>query len=112
MQNSKIKRMSHNRLGEWLEAIEFVLSHYEKKQAFVVCPFCIIVDRKEFDMFSCIGCLWLIFEGKDCMNFMHEVGYTSWVSKIRNKKRWRELRIPMLRRWKKILKIELARRDE
>ena len=112
MQNWKIKRMSYKRLGEWLEAIKFMLSHYEKNRQFISCPFCDIAERRSGEMHSCKRCLWGIIENKSCVDFKYELGYKTFIVNVRGRKRWRELRIPMLRRWKKILQAERDSRTE
>lgn len=98
MQNWKIKRMSHKRLGEFLKGIATLIENYEKKTRVKNCPFCVIV--------GCSECLWEIIEGEDCFWFKYKLGIKQDITIARNSKKWREARIPMLRRWKKILQAE------
>ena len=104
MQNWKIKRMSNKRINEWLWAIGFLLRHYVKHTDAYTCPFC--------DMGNCLNCLWHIFEGKDCFDFKTELGLTGDMWKVRTIREWHKARIPMLRRWKKILQVERDSRTE
>lgn len=99
MQNWKIKRMSIRRLHAWIVAINGLLAYYEGKiKGDIICPLCGIT--------SCDNCLWTIIEGGDCL----DVGGKILPGWSRESKKWRVLRIPMLKRWKKVLKAELARR--
>jgi hypothetical protein len=107
VQNWKIKRMSEKRINEWLKAINYLLTCYQKKERVSHCPFCGIS--------GCGTCLWALMENMRCFDLFQELhpkaDFTAIVS-YRNRPKWRTIRIPMLRRWKKILKIELARREQ
>ena len=98
MQNWKIKRMSEKRINEWLKGINFLLGHYVKHTDAIACPFC--------DLANCLNCLWHIFEGKNCFDFENELGLEGDMVRVRTYKKWHIARIPMLRRWKKILQAE------
>lgn len=102
MQNWKIKRMSRKRINLWLKGIGFLLHHYIDHKKPYYCPLC--------DVTLCDGCLWEIIEAKQCFDLKRELGLEGDMIIVRNYKRWQTARIPMLRRWKKILKAELARR--
>jgi len=106
MQNWKIKRMSEERINEWLNAINELIEIYESKARVQCCPFC---ELLEFG--SCLKCLWHIIELISCTQFAVNLGFHSALG-ARDEKKWRNIRIPMLSRWKKMLKIELARREE
>ena len=106
MQNWKIKRMSYKRLGEWIKEIDHLLYYYERRKRLDVCGLCIIC------MYNCGTCLWEIIDNSHCSDFKRKLGLNLNIIYARNKKKWREARIPMLRRWKKILKAELARRGK
>jgi len=54
--------------------------------------------------------LWEILEHKECFDFKRELGITGDICIVRDEEKWQTARIPMLRRWKKILKAEMARR--
>jgi len=107
MQNWKIKRMPKRKIGKWLKAINILLRRYEHRiNLYGDCPLCDVEDTK------CIkadNCLWQIIEGIHCYYYARGRGFHSGLTR---KKAWIKLRIPMLRRWKKILKAELARRKE
>ena len=104
MQNWKIKRMGEKRIGRWICSVNLLLSRYRKEEDFTYCPLCTFC--------SCDNCLWKIFENKDCADFKKELGLQGDFLGIRNEEKWRSARIPMLRRWKKILKAELKRRKD
>ena len=104
MQNYKIKRMSYKRINEWLQAITMLTKIYKQGEKVLYCPFCVLV--------GCSNCLWKIFEGKQCFDFQRELGIDGEITEIRNHKKWQTARIPMLRRWKKILQAEKDTRTE
>ncbi len=105
MQNWKIKRMSRKRINEWIKETDKLLYYYQRKIRLPACGLCGIVG------YHCPACLWKIIENSHCANLKRELGLRMVIIDARNKNKWRTARIPMLRRWKKILKTELARRD-
>lgn len=110
MKNWKIKRMSTKRINQWLSAIGKLLKHYEGKVRVNRCPFCDVTSW-------CDSCPWKIIEGMRCEDFAQELyGASGDASNCRNGlkryKRWRVARLGQLRNWKKIFKLELARRLE
>lgn len=114
MQNWRIKKMSHKELEAQLKAIGSLLYYYHKGTDYAdSCPLCKAgwkLHPKAPD--ACSVCLWGIIEGEDCEDFAkREFGVLS-AGNISMKSAWHKVRIPMLRRWKKILKAELARRGE
>ena len=113
MQPWKVKQMSYKRIHAWIIVINKLLAYYEGRlKKLQGCPLCDLPGTCE------TGCLWGIFEGKTCCDFKEEMfpntyigwGLIDW-DRLKRSKRWRSLRIPMLRNWKKILKAELARRE-
>ena len=109
MQNWKIKRMGKEKINEWMKAINNVLRIYETRTVkLTLCPFCNISG---LDRIGCDNCLWYIIEEFGCNYFASRIGFSSALT-ARKQKRWHEARIPMLKRWKKILKAELARRKQ
>lgn len=104
MQNWKIKKMSYKRINLHLSAIAVLAKHYKEGTDLLFCPLCVEP--------GCADCLWEIIEGKQCFDFRRELGIEGEMIIIRNYKEWQEARIPMLKRWKKILKAELKRRAE
>ena len=107
MQNWKIKRMSVKRINEWLPAIAELIKHYKGITKICGCVLCDVVVE-----YSCGNCLWRIIESKHCDDLAYEL-YRKDASDCRNSPRlikWRTIRLWQLRRWKKILKAEMARR--
>jgi len=104
MQNWKIKRMSGKRINLHLSAIAVLAKHYKEGTDLLYCPFCAEL--------GCADCLWEIIEGKQCFDFRRELGIKGEMIIIRNYKEWQEARIPMLKRWKKILQAEKDSRTE
>ena len=104
MQDYKIKKMSEKRIKCWIKEIDHLLDYYQRKIRLDVCGLCGICGME------CGVCLWKIIDNSHCSDFKRKLGYKSGICFARNCKRWREARIPMLRRWEKILKAELARR--
>ena len=103
MQNWKIKRMSTKKLSKLLKAIGSLLYYYQKGEAYPSdCPLCIAIVY-------CNQCPWRTIEGNHCTDFsLEEFGLD--ICCVIDKEDWHKIRIPMLRRWKKILKAEMARR--
>jgi len=106
MQTYKIKRMSYKRINEWIKEIDHLLYYYKRKMTLDVCGLCLITNYK------CNVCLWKIIENSHCSDFKRALGLTLNIIYARNKKKWHDIRIPMLRRWKKILQVEKDRRTE
>lgn len=113
MQNWKIKRMSGKELKAQSKAVGSLLHYYQKGSDYPDdCPLCTIATQyNEKDMGGCSQCLWRIIEKDQCCDFAdREFGED--VTDMTRKKEWHKIRIPMLRRWKKILKVELNRRKD
>ena len=114
MQNWKIKRMSVKRINLWLSAIGKLIKHYEGKVRINHCPLCHVSRRSHSPGDCCWLCLWEIIEGVDCEDFAKELYGVRRASVYRSNlrfKKWRIIRLGQLRNWKKIFKVELARRD-
>ena len=104
MQNWKIKRMSKKRINAWLYATGILLNHYRGNMPIDSCPLC--------NINLCRHCLWRIIEGKTCFKFKAELGLHQDMDIVRDEEEWHKARIPMLRRWKKILQAEKDSRTE
>lgn len=104
MQNWKIKRMSVNKINVWIKAIDLLIEDFKDTRPCRGCPLCDVAGV------GCSNCLWLIIEQEDCYDFAERNGFKN--GPKRWEKKWWKLRLPMLPRWKKILKTELARRDQ
>ena len=104
MQNWKIKRMSYKRINGWIEEMNRLLGFYQRKERLDVCRLCVLVS------YACNVCLWKMIENSHCSDFKKKLGLNMDIIEARDTNEWRASRIPMLRRWKKILKAELARR--
>lgn len=113
MQNSKIKRMKDEEITKNIRACDKFLRVYKKGKCIeeFYCLFCDIAWKFHPKASSrCEYCVWEILEEEGCEDFSQRK-FEMDVADMKRKKKWREARIPMLRRWKKILKVELARRD-
>ena len=112
MQNWKIKRMSDEELPAQSKAVGSLLYYYLKEKDYPdTCPLCKVGWKFHPKApYACSVCLWGIIEGEDCEDFAkREFGVLS-AGHISMTAGWHARRIPMLRRWKKILKLELVRR--
>lgn len=122
MQNWRIKRMSDKELGASIKACNKFLHVYKKGDCFGshLCLFCDVslkfhhkhalslpLDRAK----KCDFCLWKIIEAETCEDFSKRE-FDDLVAGVKGTERWFKLRLPMLRRWKKILKAELDGRTE
>lgn len=112
MQEWKIKRMSVNTLERWLKDISKLLSHYLGIHELdrPVCPLC---------WAECKNCLWKIFEGMDCADFVKKLypkGGVGTVITLRDnpqrQEKWTETRIGQLQIWEKVITLELERRHK
>ncbi|MCK5614819.1 hypothetical protein KAR91_73840 [Candidatus Pacearchaeota archaeon] len=113
MQNYKIKKMSDKELKEQLKAVGSLLYYYQKGKDFPDdCPLCDVAGEYHPRCSrTCDYCLWEIIEDEDCSDFSYRKFKKISAAYLTDTKKWHTARIPMLRRWKKILKIELARRN-
>jgi len=117
MQNWKIKRMSYKELTAQLKAVLSLLYYYQKGSDYPDnCLLCTVPEKHHERALrsgsTCDFCLWQIIENEDCGDFADRKFNVSSAAWLTGKKKWHKVRIPMLRRWKKILKAELARREQ
>jgi len=101
MKNWKIKKMSYLELEAQLKG---------------VCQLCKVsrtYHPKTKRHGACKNCLWIIIEGESCSTFA-EVNFSmrkmNYVRALTGLKKWHKLRIPMLRRWAKIIQAEMDSR--
>lgn len=113
MQNWKIKRMSDQELKTQLRAVGSLLYYYQKDKDYAdSCPLCKAGWKHHKKApYTCNFCLWGIIEGEDCEDFAKREFKVLSAGHVSMTSAWHKVRIPMLRRWKKILKAELVRRD-
>jgi len=116
MQNWKIKRMKDGEIKSNIEACHKFLGVYKKGRCMggFNCLFCKVVENfhpRTFRKKRCFFCLWQIIESESCEDFANREFSRAAVD-AKWDKDWPRARIPMLKRWKKILKAELKRRAE
>lgn len=120
MQNWKIKRMGDGEIKANINACNKFLRVYGGGNYMqeTNCLFCEISTSFHLSAQDCPErarkchfCLWKIIEGESCEYFSRRE-FGGMVVSVKHKASWQKFRILMLRRWKKILKIELARRVE
>jgi len=99
----KLKISHKGKIYEWLEAIDALIDEYTGGKKCLDCPLCL--GRSD-----CKDCIWVIIERENCYDFSERLGFGFVPALHKHERRWQELRLPMLRRWKKILKAELKRR--
>lgn len=114
MQNWKIKRMKHEEVESNIKICNKFL-HIYKKGKYIkefYCLFCKIIWKFHPKCkYKCEYCVWEIFEGEECEDFSQRK-FELQVADIKHDEKWREVRIPMLKRWKKILQAEKDNRIE
>lgn len=119
MQNWRIKKMKDREMEANIKACSKFLRVYRNGDYMqeMSCLFCKISSSFHLSAQDssegarkCNFCLWKIIEGEVCEDFSRRE-FSLMVVSVKHQESWRNLRIPMLRRWKKILKIELARRE-
>ena len=108
-------KMSCVELNLWMETVDELLSCYEhenipQSDPFETHPLCWVTQlyAKHGGFTDCPSCLWLIIEGKSCDRFSEEL-FNIPRYYISHTEKWRRVRIPMLKRWRKILKAEWKR---
>lgn len=111
----KFKKISCTELNLQIETVDELLSCYKRgdaptTSAFETCPLCFITELygKYGGHMDCNICLWEILEEETCDDYSGRLFNTP-SSYVSHTKKWRKVRIPMLRRWKKILKTESRR---
>ena len=115
MQNWKIKKMSYQELIGQSKAVNSMLYYYQRGRDFPsVCQLCKVSKTYHPRVRpTCVNCLWMIIEGTGCCEFaitkFHRIVDISLMTRT---KQWHELRIPMLRRWGRIIKAEMDSRTE
>lgn len=93
--SDKIKAMSVQERKDWINAIDELYSQYKNNDNSYECPLCKISDH------GCDNCLWIIFEDEYCTIFSDHKGFSIFIQY--ESPRWKRIRYPMLRRWKRIL---------
>ena len=112
MQNWKIKKMSYQELIGQRQAVRSLLYYYQRGRDFPgTCKLCRIAKtyhpRKLGKGTVCPNCLWKIIEGESCADFaIRKIDKMAYVPAYTGKPVWHKLRIPMLRRWAKIIQAE------
>ncbi len=115
MQNWKLKKMSYQELISQLKAVRSILYYYLRGRDFLgKCKLCKVSREyhpREANKSACDNCLWLIIEGETCAEFaISKFGNLNYVRLLTGQDRWPVLRIPMLRRWAKIIQAEMDNR--
>ncbi len=111
MQNFKIKETSYQELIGQSKAVGSLLYYYQHGSDFSdICPLCKVTKEYHPRALNCCEfCLWKIIEDEDCYSFSDRE-FNIRASYLTHQKKWHKVRIPMLRRWEKILKAEMATR--
>lgn len=113
MKNWKLKKMSYQELIGQLQAVRSILYYYQRGKDFPgICQLCKVSrtyhPRKLGNDTVCMNCLWMIVEGETCTDFgLKKYGQVQYVPCLTDTDRWHTYRIPMLRRWAKIIQAEM-----
>lgn len=113
MQNWKLKKMSYQELIGQLQAVRSILYWYQRGKDFPgACQLCKVSKTYHPKAKSgCTNCLWKIIEGLNCREFVvSKFGNLNFVRVYTGQDRWHVLRIPMLRRWAKIIQAVMDSR--
>ncbi len=115
MNKWKLKKMSYEELGAQLKAVRSLLYYYQHGRDFPgTCKLC--KNSRTYHSRAdsmCENCLWIIMEGETCTEFsMRNFGREPYVRQLTGRPIWHKLRIPMLRRWAKIIQAERDCRTE
>ncbi len=105
MQNWKLKRMSKVTKGIWLDAIDELVEQYKEDRRWLFnCPFCKIARDINIAVKTCTDCIWVILEDMECSDYAIASGFRDiLIPGNLNYDNWKNLRLRMLRKWKKIL---------
>lgn len=109
MKKRYLKKMSYEELGAQLKAVRSLLYWYQRGKNFPgPCQLCRVSRTYHLKAKStCTYCLWRIIEGQNCSEFAaSKFGNTNFVRVHTGQDRWHVLRIPMLRRWERIIQAE------
>jgi len=114
MQTWRIKRMSYQELRAQLKAVGSLLYYYQKGKDYPdSCPLCKVGWKyHKRAKYACNSCIWGIMQGEDCEDFAKREFKVLSAGYISMTDAWHKVRIPMLRRWKKILQAEKDSRTE
>ena len=115
MNKWKLKKMSYEELGAQLKAVRSLLYYYGKGRSYRQddCPLCEVTKYYHRRANTCMDCLWAIIEDMTCNDFVNEsIGINYGVFLAINLPEWYELRIPMLRRWGRLIQAERDCRTE
>jgi len=106
--------MSYKELEAQLKAVGSLLYYYQKGTDYQdTCPLCKVGwKHHKKATTTCEYCLWGIIEGEDCEDFAKREFNVKSAGNVSMKNAWHKVRIPMLRRWKKILQAEKDCRTE
>ena len=114
MNKWKLKKMSYEELGAQLKAVRSLLYYYSRGKSYPAdCPLCEVAKCYHRRGNTCDACLWGIIENMFCGEFVDEnIGINYGIVSATNLPEWYKLRIPMLRRWTKIIQAERDCRTE
>jgi len=114
MKNWKIKKMSYQELSGQIRAIGSLLYYYQQGRSYPnECPLCVVAKKYHPRTTTCSCCLWAIIENMTCGDFVDEnIGWGVGTVTSTNLSEWHQLRIPMLRRWRRIIQAERDARTE
>ncbi len=105
----KLKKMSYEELGDQLKAVRSLLYYYQRGRSYRQddCPLCEVTKYYHRRANTCDDCLWVIIENMNCGDFVDEnIGINYGIVSVTNLPEWYKLRIPMLRRWERIIQAE------
>lgn len=114
MKKWKLKKMSYEELGAQLKAVRSLLYYYGQGRSYRDdCPLCRVNKYYHRRANTCRACLWAILENMTCCDFVDEnIGINYGTMNATHLSEWHELRIPMLRRWGRIIQAERDCRTE
>jgi len=111
MQNWKIKKMSYQELIDLRKAVRSLLYWYRRGKDYPgTCKLCRIARtyHPKTRGTACHNCLWHIIEGESCAEFaLKKLSSRLYLRSLTSTPAWHKLRIPMLRRWAKIVQAEM-----
>lgn len=117
MQKAKLKKMSYQELISQLKAVRSILYYYQRGRDYPgTCKLCRVsrdYHPRTSNTSACPNCLWEIIESENCTAFgkRHFSSYY-YVRTLTPLPAWHKLRIPMLRRWAKVILTEMDTRTD
>jgi hypothetical protein len=110
-----IKQIPIKILKAQIKASKELLDYYEGKiGGSLECPLCDAIHKFKFSCAADYFCPWNFIENSDCGKASDKICHTTNSTYLRDSKNpfWLKFRIPMLKRWIRLMRQEIKRRQK